>query len=187
MDNSFPGAWKFHLNLGFGMDLHVRLSRKKVSSCRSRNRPETAASAGIGEQVHIGWSKSTGRVSIITIYATNIGGISPDPDPGPEVKSCIGEEALSQERQDCPRAWRLRKPRAASSSNWGGTTPGCSTRISRRRLPDKDGWEVGRPGRDYRAALENAARCGCRVAPRKCRPFASRCSDAGRRHGATDR
>jgi putative spermidine/putrescine transport system ATP-binding protein len=43
------------------VDLHVRLSPKERVIVQIQNRPEQPLPA-IGEQVHIGWSKSTGRV-----------------------------------------------------------------------------------------------------------------------------
>jgi putative spermidine/putrescine transport system ATP-binding protein len=61
MDNSFPGAVEFISYLGSQVDLHVRLSPKERIIVQIQNRPEQPLPV-IGEQVHIGWSKSTGRV-----------------------------------------------------------------------------------------------------------------------------
>jgi putative spermidine/putrescine transport system ATP-binding protein len=61
MDNSFPGAVEFISYLGSQVDLHVRLSPKERVIVQIQNRPEQKLPV-IGEQVHIGWSKSTGRV-----------------------------------------------------------------------------------------------------------------------------
>jgi putative spermidine/putrescine transport system ATP-binding protein len=61
MDNSFPGAVEFISYLGSQVDLHVRLSPKERVIVQIQNRPEQPLPM-IGEQVHIGWSKSTGRV-----------------------------------------------------------------------------------------------------------------------------
>jgi putative spermidine/putrescine transport system ATP-binding protein len=61
MDNSFPGAVEFISYLGSQVDLHVRLSPKERVIVQIQNRPEQPLPV-IGEQVHIGWSKSTGRV-----------------------------------------------------------------------------------------------------------------------------
>jgi putative spermidine/putrescine transport system ATP-binding protein len=43
------------------VDLHVRLSPKERVIVQIQNRPERPLPV-IGEQVQIGWSKSTGRV-----------------------------------------------------------------------------------------------------------------------------
>ncbi len=61
MDNSFPGAVEFISYLGSQVDLHVRLSPKERVIVQIQNRPEQPLPV-IGEQVHVGWSKSTGRV-----------------------------------------------------------------------------------------------------------------------------
>jgi putative spermidine/putrescine transport system ATP-binding protein len=61
MDNSFPGSVEFISYLGSQVDLHVRLSPRERVIVQIQNRPEQALPA-IGEQVQIGWSKSTGRV-----------------------------------------------------------------------------------------------------------------------------
>jgi putative spermidine/putrescine transport system ATP-binding protein len=61
MDNSFPGAVEFISYLGSQVDLHVRLSPEERVVVQIQNRPEQPLPV-IGEQVHIGWSKSTGRV-----------------------------------------------------------------------------------------------------------------------------
>ena len=56
-----PGAVEFISYLGSQVDLHVRLSPKERVIVQIQNRPEQPLPV-IGEQVHIGWSKSTGRV-----------------------------------------------------------------------------------------------------------------------------
>jgi len=61
MDNSFPGAVEFISYLGSQVDLHVRLSPKERVIVQIQNRPEQPLPV-IGEQVRLGWSKSTGRV-----------------------------------------------------------------------------------------------------------------------------
>src|SRR5437763_2570246 len=61
MDNTFPGVEEFTSYLGYQVDLHVRLSPKERVIVQIQNRPEQPLPV-IGEQVHIGWSKSTGRV-----------------------------------------------------------------------------------------------------------------------------
>ena len=61
MDNNFPGSVEFISYLGSQVDLHVRLSPRERVIVQIQNRPEQALPA-IGEQVQIGWSKSTGRV-----------------------------------------------------------------------------------------------------------------------------
>jgi putative spermidine/putrescine transport system ATP-binding protein len=61
MDNSFSGAVEFISYLGSQVDLHVRLSPKERVIVQIQNRPEQPLPA-IGEQVKIGWSKSTSRV-----------------------------------------------------------------------------------------------------------------------------
>jgi putative spermidine/putrescine transport system ATP-binding protein len=61
MDNSFPGTVEFISYLGSQVDLHVRLSQKERVIVQIQNRPEQKLPV-IGEQVHVGWSKSTGRV-----------------------------------------------------------------------------------------------------------------------------
>src|ERR1700742_757110 len=60
MDNSFPGAVEFISYLGSQVDLHVRLSPKERVIVQIQNRPEQPLPV-IGEAVHVGWSKSTGR------------------------------------------------------------------------------------------------------------------------------
>jgi putative spermidine/putrescine transport system ATP-binding protein len=47
--------------LGSQVDLHVRLSPNERVIVQIQNRPEQPLPV-IGEQVHVGWSKSTGRV-----------------------------------------------------------------------------------------------------------------------------
>src|SRR5258708_27696774 len=61
LDNSFPGAVEFISYLGSQVDLHVRLSPKDRVIVQIQNRPEQPLPV-IGEQVHIGWSRSAGRV-----------------------------------------------------------------------------------------------------------------------------
>jgi len=61
MDNSFPGAVEFISYLGSQVDLHVRLSPMERVVVQIQNRPEQPLPV-IGDQVRIGWSKSTGRV-----------------------------------------------------------------------------------------------------------------------------
>src|SRR5712672_2808575 len=61
MDNCFPGTLEFISYLGSQVDLHVRLSPLERVIVQIQNRPEQPLPV-IGEQVHIGWSKSTGRV-----------------------------------------------------------------------------------------------------------------------------
>ncbi len=61
MDNSFPGAVEFISYLGSQVDLHVRLSPLERVIVQIQNRPEQPLPV-IGEQVQIGWSKSTGRI-----------------------------------------------------------------------------------------------------------------------------
>src|SRR5436190_4864292 len=61
MDNSFPGAVEFISYLGSQVDLHVRLSPKERVIVQIQNRPEQPLPV-IGAAVHVGWSKSTGRV-----------------------------------------------------------------------------------------------------------------------------
>ena len=61
MDNYFPGTVEFISYLGSQVDLHVRLSPKERVIVQIQNRPEQPLPV-IGEQVHIGWSKSTARV-----------------------------------------------------------------------------------------------------------------------------
>ena len=61
MDNSFPGAVEFISYFGSQVDLHVRLSPLERIIVQIQNRPEQPLPA-IGEQVRLGWSKSTGRV-----------------------------------------------------------------------------------------------------------------------------
>jgi len=61
LDNSFPGSVEFISYLGSQVDLHVRLSPADRVIVQIQNRPERPLPV-IGEQVHIGWSRSTGRV-----------------------------------------------------------------------------------------------------------------------------
>jgi putative spermidine/putrescine transport system ATP-binding protein len=61
MDNRFAGSVEFISYLGSQVDLHVRLSPQERVIVQIQNRPEQPL-PGIGEQVHVGWSKSTGRV-----------------------------------------------------------------------------------------------------------------------------
>ena len=61
MDNNFPGSVEFISYLGSQVDLHVRLSPQERVIVQIQNRPEQPLPA-IGEQVRVGWSKSTGRV-----------------------------------------------------------------------------------------------------------------------------
>jgi putative spermidine/putrescine transport system ATP-binding protein len=61
MDNSFAGAVEFISYLGSQVDLHVRLSPKERVIVQVQNRPELSLPV-IGNQVQIGWSKSTGHV-----------------------------------------------------------------------------------------------------------------------------
>jgi putative spermidine/putrescine transport system ATP-binding protein len=60
-DNSFAGTVEFISYLGSQVDLHVRLSPKERVIVQIQNRPEQPLPA-LGEQVRVGWSKSTGRV-----------------------------------------------------------------------------------------------------------------------------
>jgi putative spermidine/putrescine transport system ATP-binding protein len=61
MDNNFAGTVEFISYLGSQVDLHVRLSPKERIIVQVQNRPEQSL-PDIGEQVRIGWSKSTGHV-----------------------------------------------------------------------------------------------------------------------------
>jgi len=61
MDNSFPGTVEFISYLGSQVDLHVRLTPRERVIVQIQNRPDRPLPA-IGSQVHVGWSKSTGRV-----------------------------------------------------------------------------------------------------------------------------
>ena len=61
LDNSFPGSVEFISYLGSQVDLHVRLSPADRVIVQIQNRPERSLPV-IGEQVHIGWNRSTGRV-----------------------------------------------------------------------------------------------------------------------------
>ena len=61
IDNNFAGTVEFISYLGSQVDLHVRLSPKERIIVQVQNRPEQSLPA-IGEQVQIGWSKSTGHV-----------------------------------------------------------------------------------------------------------------------------
>ena len=61
MDNSFPGTVEFISYLGSQVDLHVRLTPLERVIVQIQNRPEAPLPV-IGSQVHVGWSKSTGRV-----------------------------------------------------------------------------------------------------------------------------
>jgi putative spermidine/putrescine transport system ATP-binding protein len=60
-DNRFPGSVEFISYLGSQVDLHVRLSPLERVIVQIQNRPEQPLPS-IGEQVSVGWSKSTGRV-----------------------------------------------------------------------------------------------------------------------------
>jgi len=60
-DNSFSGAVEFISYLGSQVDLHVRLSPQERVIVQIQNRPDRPL-PGLGEQVRVGWSKSTGRV-----------------------------------------------------------------------------------------------------------------------------
>ena len=60
-DGNFPGAVEFISYLGSQVDLHVRLSPLERVIVQVQNRPEQSLPV-IGEQVQIGWSKSTGHV-----------------------------------------------------------------------------------------------------------------------------
>src|SRR5579871_3813946 len=61
MDNSFAGNVEFISYLGSQVDLHVRLSPQERVIVQIQNRPEQPLPV-IGEQVRVGWSKSTGRI-----------------------------------------------------------------------------------------------------------------------------
>ncbi len=61
MENSFSGTVEFISYLGSQVDLHVRLSPKERVIVQLPNRGEQPLPV-IGEQVQVGWSKSTGRV-----------------------------------------------------------------------------------------------------------------------------
>ncbi len=61
MENSFAGTVEFISYLGSQVDLHVRLSPKERVIVQLPNRGEQPLPV-IGEQVQVGWSKSTGRV-----------------------------------------------------------------------------------------------------------------------------
>ena len=61
MDNSLPGVVEFVSYLGRKVDVHVRLSPKERVIVQIPNRPEQPLPV-IGEQVHVGWSRSTGLV-----------------------------------------------------------------------------------------------------------------------------
>jgi putative spermidine/putrescine transport system ATP-binding protein len=61
LDNSFPGSVEFISYLGSQVDLHVRLSPQDRVIVQIQNRPEQPLPI-IGQQVHIGWNRSTGRV-----------------------------------------------------------------------------------------------------------------------------
>jgi putative spermidine/putrescine transport system ATP-binding protein len=61
MDNSFPGNVEFISYLGSQVDLHVRLTPQERVIVQIQNRPEQPLPV-IGEQVRVGWSKSTGRI-----------------------------------------------------------------------------------------------------------------------------
>jgi putative spermidine/putrescine transport system ATP-binding protein len=61
IDNNFAGTVEFISYLGSQVDLHVRLSPKERIIVQVQNRPEQSL-PDIGEQVRIGWSKSTGHV-----------------------------------------------------------------------------------------------------------------------------
>jgi putative spermidine/putrescine transport system ATP-binding protein len=61
MDNSFSGTVEFISYLGSQVDLHVRLSPMERVIVQLPNRGDQPLPV-IGEQVQVGWSKSTGRV-----------------------------------------------------------------------------------------------------------------------------
>ena len=61
MDNSLPGVVEFISYLGSQVDMHVRMSPKERVIVQIPNRPEQPLPK-VGEQVHVGWGKSTGRV-----------------------------------------------------------------------------------------------------------------------------
>jgi putative spermidine/putrescine transport system ATP-binding protein len=61
MDNSFPGNVEFISYLGSQVDLHVRLTPQERVIVQIQNRPEQPLPV-IGQQVRVGWSKSTGRI-----------------------------------------------------------------------------------------------------------------------------
>jgi putative spermidine/putrescine transport system ATP-binding protein len=61
LDNRYPGTVEFISYLGSQVDLHVRLTPLERVIVQIQNRPEQPLPV-IGEQVHVGWSKSTGRV-----------------------------------------------------------------------------------------------------------------------------
>jgi putative spermidine/putrescine transport system ATP-binding protein len=61
VDNRYPGTVEFISYLGSQVDLHVRLTPLERVIVQIQNRPEQPLPV-IGEQVHVGWSKSTGRV-----------------------------------------------------------------------------------------------------------------------------
>jgi len=61
MDNSFPGTVEFISYLGSQVDLHVRLTPLERVIVQIQNRPDRPLPV-LGSQVHVGWSKSTGRV-----------------------------------------------------------------------------------------------------------------------------
>jgi putative spermidine/putrescine transport system ATP-binding protein len=60
-DNAFPGGVEFISYLGPQVDLHVRLSPQERVIVQIQNRPEQPLPV-LGEQVRVGWSKSTGRI-----------------------------------------------------------------------------------------------------------------------------
>jgi putative spermidine/putrescine transport system ATP-binding protein len=60
-DNSFAGTVEFISYLGPQVDLHVRLSPQERVIVQIQNRPEQPLPV-LGQQVRVGWSKSTGRV-----------------------------------------------------------------------------------------------------------------------------
>ena len=61
MNNSFPGVVEFISYLGSQVDLHVRLTPEERVIVQIQNRPEQPLPI-IGENVRIGWNRSTGRV-----------------------------------------------------------------------------------------------------------------------------
>jgi putative spermidine/putrescine transport system ATP-binding protein len=61
LDNRYSGTVEFISYLGSQVDLHVRLTPLERVIVQIQNRPEQPLPV-IGEQVHVGWSKSTGRV-----------------------------------------------------------------------------------------------------------------------------
>jgi putative spermidine/putrescine transport system ATP-binding protein len=60
-DNRYSGTVEFISYLGSQVDLHVRLTPLERVIVQIQNRPEQPLPV-IGEQVHVGWSKTTGRI-----------------------------------------------------------------------------------------------------------------------------